>query len=58
MMWQCATEYHQSESFADPNPRLHKPEPRGYACLINEQQVILLLRSYVTIDKTISAGLK
>ena len=44
MMWRCATEYHQSGSFADPNSRLHKPELRSYACLIYEQQVILLLK--------------
>ena len=52
-MWRYATEYHQSGSFADPNSRVHKPELRSYACLIYEQQVILLL-SYLTVDKTVS----
>ena len=56
MMWRCAAGYHQSGSSADPNSRLHKPELRRYACLIYEQQVILLL-SYLTVDKTVSAGL-
>ena len=50
------TEFHQSASFADSNSRLHKPELRSYACLIYEQQVILLL-SYLTVDKAVSAGL-
>ena len=52
----CYTEYHQSGSFADPNFRLHKSELRGYACIIYEQQITLLL-SYLTVDKTVSVGL-
>ena len=56
MMLRCATEYHQSGSFANPNSRLHKPELRSYACLIYKQQVILLL-SYLPVDKTVSAGI-
>ena len=51
-----AMKYHESGSFADPNSRIHKPELRRYACLIYKQQVILLL-SYLTVDKTVSAGL-
>ena len=55
MMWRCAMKYHQSGSFADPNSRLHKPGLRSYACLIYEQVILLL--SYLTVDKTVSAGL-
>ena len=50
MMWRCATEYHQSGSFADSNSRLHKPDLRSYVLLIYEQQVILTwLRLMVTM---------
>ena len=55
MMLRCATEYHQSGSFADPSSRLHKPDLRSYSCLIYEQVILLL--SYLTVDKTVSAGL-
>ena len=55
-MCRCAMEYYQSGSFTDPNSRLHKPELRSCTCLIYEQLVILLL-SYLTVDKTVSAGL-